>query len=52
VFGSARPLLTLAGISTGFRFHLTPENIMGNTSRFLDLAARFVEKRLEFRRVG
>ena len=27
--------------------HLSPENIVGNAARFLDLAARLVEKRLE-----
>ena len=31
----------------GFGFHLAPELIVGNPARFLDLAAWFIEKRLE-----
>src|SRR5437879_2315836 len=50
-FGSTPPVLALAGILTSFRFHLPPELLVGNAARLLDLAAGFVEQRLELGRV-
>ena len=43
VFGSTLPLLALGGMLARFGFQLTPELLVGNTSRLLDLAARLIQ---------
>jgi hypothetical protein len=43
VFG-ALPSLALCRTPGGFRLHLTPELLVGNTTRFFDLTARLIEQ--------
>ncbi len=41
-FGSALPSLALGEMRAGSGCHLTPELLVGNTSRLLDLAPRLI----------
>jgi len=54
-FGQARRLVRRAcGFlsARAFRFHPAPENVVGNASRFFNLTAGLLEKRLELGGVG